>query len=122
MLIAVLTKRLGLKLGNQDVMVNVTGGLKIDEPAADLGIALAIASSCRDVPIDPYLVAVGEIGLSGELRAVAQVDRRVKEAARMGFTRCLVPKAGGKVSPVPKGMEVMAVSNLREAVERGMGK
>ncbi len=122
MLIAVLTKRLGLKLGNQDVMVNVTGGLKIDEPAADLGIALAIASSCRDVPVDPHLVAVGEIGLSGELRAVAQVDRRVKEAARMGFTRSLVPKAGGKVSPVPKGMEVIAVSNLREAVERGMGR
>jgi DNA repair protein RadA/Sms len=122
MIIAVLNKRLGLKLGNQDVMVNVTGGLKIDEPAADLGIALAIASSCRDVPVDPHLVAVGEIGLSGELRAVAQVDRRVKEAARMGFTRCLVPKAGGKVSPVPKGMEVIAVSNLREAVERGMGR
>jgi len=122
MIIAVLSKRLGLKLGNQDVMVNVTGGLKIDEPAADLGIALAIASSCRDVPIDPHLVAVGEIGLSGELRAVAQVDRRVKEAARMGFTRCLVPKSGGKVSPVPKGIEVIAVSNLREAVERGMGK
>jgi DNA repair protein RadA/Sms len=122
MIIAVLSKRLGLKLGNQDVMVNVTGGLKIDEPAADLGIALAIASSCRDIPIDPHLVAVGEIGLSGELRSVAQIDRRVKEAARMGFTRCLVPRASGKVSPVPKGMEVIAVSNLREAVENGMGK
>jgi DNA repair protein RadA/Sms len=122
MIIAVLSKRLGLKLGNQDVMVNVTGGLKIDEPAADLGIALAIASSCRDIPIDPHLVALGEIGLSGELRAVAQVDRRVKEAARMGFTRCLVPKSGGKVSPIPKGMEVIAVSNLKEAVERGMEK
>jgi len=103
-------------------MVNVTGGLKIDEPAADLGVALAIASSCQDKPVDPGLVAVGEIGLSGELRSVAHLDRRVTEAARMGFTRCLVPKAGGKVSPVPKGMEIIAVSTLREAVERGMGK
>jgi DNA repair protein RadA/Sms len=122
MLIAVLQRRLGLKLGGQDVMVNVTGGLKIDEPAADLGIALTIASSCQDLPVDSGLVAVGEIGLSGELRSVAHLDRRVTEAARMGFTRCLVPKAGGKVSPVPKGMEIIAVSTLREAVERGMGK
>jgi len=121
MLIAVLQRRLGLKLGAQDVMVNVTGGLKIDEPAADLGIALAIASSCQDKPVDPGLVAVGEIGLSGELRAVAHLDRRVTEAARMGFTRCLVPKAGGKVSPAPKDMGIIAVGTLREAVERGKG-
>jgi DNA repair protein RadA/Sms len=122
MIIAVLSKRIGMKLGNQDVMVNVTGGLKIDEPAADLGIALAIASSCRDVPIDSHMVAIGEIGLSGELRAVAQVDRRVKEAARMGFTRCLIPKSSGKVGPIPKGIEIIPVSNLREAVGKGTEK
>jgi len=122
MIIAVLQRRLGLKLGGQDVMVNVTGGLKIDEPAADLGIALAIASSCQDIPVDAELAAVGEIGLSGELRAVAQLDRRVTEAARMGFTRCVVPRAGGKISPVPKGMEIAAVSTLREAVEKGKAK
>lgn len=122
MIIAVLSKRLGLKLGNQDVMVNVTGGLKIDEPAADLGVALAIASSYRDVPIAPNMVAIGEAGLSGELRAVPQVDRRVKEAARMGFKRCLVPKSGGKVSPIPKSTEIIPVSNLGEAVEMGMGR
>lgn len=122
MIIAVLQRRLGLKLGAQDVMVNVTGGLKVDEPAADLGIALAIASSCQDAPVDAGLVAVGEIGLSGELRVVAQIDRRVIEAARMGFTRCVVPKAGGKVSPAPKGMDIIAVGTLREAVERGNSK
>ncbi|MFH1032739.1 MAG: DNA repair protein RadA [Chloroflexota bacterium] len=122
MITAVLTRRLGLKLGNQDVMVNVTGGLKIEEPAADLGIALAIASSFRDVGVDPHLIAVGEIGLSGELRAVPQLDRRVNEAARLGFKRCLVPKTGAVISPIPKGIEIIPVSSLREAVGVGIGK
>ncbi len=119
---AVLTRRLGLKLGNQDVMVNVTGGLRIGEPAADLGIALAVASSFRDAGIDPHLAAVGEVGLSGELRAVSQLERRVSEAARLGFKRCLVPKAGGKVSPVPKDIELIPVGSLREAVNTGLMK
>ncbi|MFC1974576.1 magnesium chelatase domain-containing protein, partial [Chloroflexota bacterium] len=117
---AVLSKRVGLKLGNQDIMVNVTGGLKIGEPAADLGIALAIASSFRDMGVDPQLVAVGEVGLSGELRAVSQLDRRVAEAARLGFKRCLVPKTSAKVSPVPKGIELIPVTTLREAVRVGL--
>ncbi len=123
---AVLTKRVGLRLGNQDIMVNVTGGLRVGEPAADLGIALAIASSFRDMGVDPGLVAAGEVGLSGELRAVSQPDRRVAEAARLGFKRCLLPAAGAKVSPIPKGIELITVSTLREAVRvglvRGKGK
>jgi DNA repair protein RadA/Sms len=117
---AVLSRRVGLKLGNQDIIANVTGGLKIGEPAADLGIALAIASSFRDMMVDPSLVAVGEVGLSGELRAVSQLDRRVNEAARLGFKRCLVPKVGAKVSPVPKGIELIPVSTLREAIGLGL--
>jgi DNA repair protein RadA/Sms len=117
-IIAVLSKRLNMKLGNQDIMVNVTGGLKIGEPAADLGIALAVASSYRDTGLDPHLAAVGEIGLSGELRAVPQLERRVQEAARMGFKRILVPKAGGKIV-IPTGTEVITLSTVREAVERG---
>jgi DNA repair protein RadA/Sms len=117
---AVLTKRLGLKLGNQDIMVNVTGGLKIDEPAADLGIALAITSSFRDSPVDPELVAVGEIGLSGELRSVPQLERRVNEAARLGFKHCLVPRVGTRISPVPKDIQLIPVSSLREAVRVGL--
>ena len=118
---AVLSRRLGLKLGNQDIIVNVTGGLKIDEPAADLGIALAIASSYRDVSVDRGLAVVGEIGLSGELRAVPQLDRRIGEAARLGFKRILTPKAGGKISPLPKDIEILSFGSLREAVEKGLG-
>ena len=118
---AVLTKRVGLKLGNQDIITNVTGGLKIEEPAADLGIALAIASSFRDVGVDPELVVVGEVGLSGELRAVSQLERRVAEAARLGFKRCLVPKVSGRISK-PKDIELIPVSTLREAVRVGLVK
>jgi len=119
MVTAVLTRRVGLRLGNQDIIANVTGGIRIGEPAADLGIALAIASSSRDAGVDPELVAVGEVGLSGELRAVSQLDRRVNEAARLGFKRCLVPKVGNKIS-VPKGIELIPVSTLREAIGVGL--
>jgi DNA repair protein RadA/Sms len=119
---AVLARRVGLKLGNQDIIVNVTGGLKIGEPAADSGIALAIASSFRDMEVDPGLVVVGEVGLSGELRAVSQLERRVNEAARLGFKRCLVPKVGAKVSPAPKDIELIPVSTLREAIGVGLVK
>ncbi|MDD5038395.1 MAG: magnesium chelatase domain-containing protein [Dehalococcoidales bacterium] len=120
MIAAVLSKRAGLKLGNQDIMVNVIGGLKVEEPAADLGIALAITSSFRDVGVDPQLVAVGEVGLSGELRAVPQLDRRVNEAARLGFKRFLAPKIGAKASPITKGIELIPVSTLREAIRMGL--
>jgi DNA repair protein RadA/Sms len=116
---AVLTKRAGLKLGNQDIIANVTGGLKVSEPAADLGIALAIASSAKDVAVDPQLVAVGEVGLSGELRAVSQLERRVAEAARLGFKGCLVPKTGANIS-VPKNIKILPVSTLREAIRVGL--
>lgn len=117
---AVLTRRVGLKLGNQDIMVNVTGGLRIGEPAADLGIALAIASSFRDTVVDPELVAAGEVGLSGELRAVSQLDRRVNEAARLGFQRCLVPRTSGRIAPAPKEIKIIPVSSLREAVRAAL--
>ncbi|MFC1981171.1 DNA repair protein RadA [Chloroflexota bacterium] len=119
MVAAVLTKRVGLKLGNQDIMVNVTGGLKVGEPAADLGIALAIASSFRDLGVDPGLVVVGEVGLSGELRAVSQLDRRVAEAGRLGFERCLVPKAGSE-NLTSKDIQLIPVSNVREAINKGL--
>jgi DNA repair protein RadA/Sms len=107
---AVLTRRVGLKLGNQDIIVNVAGGLRFGEPAADLGIALAIASSFRDMAVDPQLVAVGEVGLSGELRAVSQLDRRLNEAA----------KTGAGVSPASKDIELIPASTLREAIGVGL--
>jgi DNA repair protein RadA/Sms len=116
---AVLTRRVGLKLGNQDIITNVTGGLKVSEPAADLGIALAIASSARDMAVDPEMAAVGEVGLSGELRAVSQLERRVAEAARLGFKRCLVPKTGANVS-VPKSIKIVPAATLREAIRVGL--
>jgi len=120
MITAVLARRVGLKLGNQDVIVNVTGGLKIGEPAADLGIALAVASSCRDAGVDPQLVAVGEVGLSGELRAVAQLDRRINEATRLGFKRCIVPKTSARVGSTAQGIELVPAGTLREAIGIGL--
>jgi len=118
---AVLTKRVGLRLGNQDIMVNVTGGLRVGEPAADLGMALAIASSFRDMGVDPTLAAVGEVGLSGELRAASQLERRLTEAARLGFKRCIIPKIGARITP-PKDIEIIPASTLREAIGAGLQK
>jgi len=118
---AVLSRRVGLHLGNQDILVNLTGGVRVDEPAADLGIALAIASSFRDAPLDPLTAAVGEIGLSGELRPVAQLERRVNEAARLGFKRCLLPRAGDHGLNVPVGMQLVPAATLREAVRLALG-
>jgi DNA repair protein RadA/Sms len=120
MIAAVLSRRIGLRLANQDIIVNATGGMRIGEPAADLAIALAISSSFRDEGVDPELVAVGEVGLSGELRAVSQLDRRIDEAARLGFKRCLVPGVSAKVSHVTKGIKIIPVSTLREAIKVGL--
>ena len=117
---AVLTRRTGLKLSTQDVILNVTGGIKIGEPAADLGIALAIASSARDLPVDPELAVVGETGLSGELRTVSQLDRRINEAARLGFKRILVPKTGSNTPNTD--IQVLTASTLRDAVRLGLVK
>lgn len=117
---AVLSKRAGLRLGNQDIIANVTGGLRINEPAADLGIALAIASSFRDTMVDPRLVVVGEVGLNGELRSVPQLERRVAEAARLGFQRCLVPSYGSNNLVSPEGMELVRVSTVRDAINAGL--
>ena len=121
MITAVLSRRLGLKLGNQDVIVSATGGLKVGEPAADLAISLAICSSFRDMGIDPELVAVGEVGLSGELRAVSQLERRLSEAVQLGFKRALVPKVGARIS-TPKGIELIPASMLSEAIRVGLVK
>jgi len=116
LIVAVLSRRAGLQLSNQDIMVNVVGGLKLSEPAVDLAVALAIASSFRNREMDPRLVALGEIGLSGEVRGVSQLERRLGEAARQGFSRCLGPKASlGRIAP-PEGMEVMGVNTVGEAL------
>ena len=115
-LCAVLTRRLRMPLSNQDVVVNVAGGLKVEEPAADLAVALAIASSLRDSPLDPDLAAVGEVGLSGEVRGVPQIERRLREIARLGLRRCVVPAGTPEEASATQGVEVTPVSTLAEAV------
>jgi len=113
---AVLGRRLGLPLYDQDIYLNVVGGLRIDEPAADLPAALTIISSLRDRSLPGDMVALGEVGLSGELRSVGQLEQRLREAGKLGFARALVPKTPGARPPVSlAGMEVLTVSTLREA-------
>jgi DNA repair protein RadA/Sms len=118
---AVLSRRIGIRLGNQDIIVNATGGLKVKEPAADLAAALAIVSSMRDSPLDAETVAIGEVGLSGELRSVPYLDRRVNEAARIGFKRAIIPRSGIKNLIAPNGLELRHASTLREAIRLAWG-
>jgi DNA repair protein RadA/Sms len=107
-----------MPLGGQDIYANVVGGLRIAEPAADLAIALAVASSFRDQQVDPRTVAVGEIGLSGELRSVNQLERRLSEARRLGFTRVIVPPLLGRRSgAIGDGLDLVRVSTVGEAIE-----
>lgn len=116
LLLAVLEKRGGLLLGNCDAYVNVIGGLSLDEPAADLATMMALASSFRDKPVPGDLAAIGEVGLTGELRAVSALGQRLSEVRRLGFSKCLIPKrVQGKLA-VPEGLELIRVSNIREAL------
>ena len=117
---AVLTRRARVNLSNQDIITNIIGGMKVGEPAADLGIALAIASSFRDCQVAPGLAALGEVGLSGELRPVPQLERRVSEAARLGFKRCLIPVTSSKPSFDARGIELLKASSLAEALRLGL--
>lgn len=119
LLLAVAEKRAGLKLNVFDAYINVIGGLRLDEPAADLPVLLAIASSYRDRPIPDDLVAIGEIGLTGEIRSVSQMTQRLGEVARLGFKKCIIPKSGAEKLEIPDGLTVYRVKNLREAIEIG---
>ena len=118
LLMAVLEKRCGLKMGDCDAYVNITGGVKISEPAIDLGIVLAIISSFRNKPLDPGLVAFGEVGLSGEVRSVSMARQRVAEASKLGFKTCIVPAGCEAECKKVKGIEVIGVSNIREALDK----
>jgi DNA repair protein RadA/Sms len=118
MIVAVLTRHAGVALGQADVFVNVAGGVRIDEPGADLGIALAIASAARGVPVHPRLGAFGEIGLTGRLRPATQPDRRLAECAKLGLTRVLAAEAGkGSSAPSVEGVET-----VRSALAAGLEK
>lgn len=119
LLIAVLEKRVGLLIGGNDAFVKVTGGVKIDEPAVDLGLAVALASSFRDIPVDPYTVIIGEVGLAGEVRAVSHIEQRIKEAEKMGFKKAIVPTSAYK-SNVGKNFVLVGVSSLSEALNAAL--
>jgi DNA repair protein RadA/Sms len=119
---AVLSKRMGLKLFEQDIFVNVVGGMKIDEPASDLAMATAIASSYFDTPVPPDLALIGEIGLTGELRTVAQLPARLAEASKLGFTRAIVPKLRRKLPDVPEGLKLIEARNIGEALATAVPK
>ena len=117
-LIAVLEKRLGLYFGTLDVYINVVGGLRLDEPAADLSIALALYSSLLDRPVDDHLIAFGEVGLGGEIRNVSHIGQRIQEAQRLGFKRCIIPKQAQKALDGKSfTIEIIAASTLKQAFE-----
>ena len=116
LLLAVLEKRGGLVIGNCDTYLNVIGGLYLDEPAADLAATLALASSFRDRPVPHDLAAIGEVGLTGELRAVSALGQRLAEVQRLGFTKCMIPKRTQGKLVIPEGLEVIRVANIREAL------
>jgi DNA repair protein RadA/Sms len=117
---AVLSRRVGLRLGEQDVFVNVVGGLKVDEPAADLAIATAIASSARDLPVRADTTLIGEIGLSGELRMVGQMPTRLREAAKLGFKTAIVPRRLHHAEPWPEDIRIVEARSVREALEQAL--
>lgn len=120
MLLAVLAKRAGLRLGQHDVYVNVVGGIDLEEPAVDLGIAAAIASSLKEQQIGGNLALVGEVGLGGELRPVSRLETRVREAARLGFKRCILPKSSKDHAGAIAGIELIAVNSLAEAIDAAL--
>jgi DNA repair protein RadA/Sms len=120
LIIAVLEKRNGLFLQTQDVYLNVAGGVKLDEPAVDLAVAVSIASSFRDCPTQPFDAIFGEIGLTGEVRGVSRVDQRVKEAEKLGFKRVILPQKSLKGWNPPKGMDVVGVNTVQEALDAAL--
>ncbi|MCL4507389.1 MAG: DNA repair protein RadA [Chloroflexi bacterium] len=119
-LLAVLAKRIGLRLHDQDVFVNIVGGMSIDEPAADLAVAVAIASATKGTPVPPDMAVIGEIGLSGELRSVGQLSMRLNEAAKLGFKRCLLPKTARPVESPSASLKLMPARSVGEALDAAL--
>ena len=120
LLLAVMEKRAGMKLNLFDAYLNVIGGLRLDEPSADLPVILAVASSYRDQPIADDLVVIGEVGMTGEIRSVSHLNQRLGEASRLGFKKCMIPRSSSEKLEIPDGMTVYRVRNVREAIEAAM--
>jgi DNA repair protein RadA/Sms len=117
LLVAVLGKRMGIEMGDHDIFVNVAGGMRVDEPAADLGIVCAMISSFLDRPVDKNLVVFGEVGLAGEIRGVSQPEVRIKEAKKLGFSRCLLPKGNMEACTRIDGVEILAADSVKNLME-----
>ena len=117
LLIAVLEKRVGLNLSNQDIYVNIVGGMRIDEPAADLGIICAVASAFKNKDIDPEIALIGEVGLTGELRAVNQIDKRLNEMKKLGFSKCIIPESNKRGLRPPEGLTIFYAKNVGSALQ-----
>src|SRR5262250_1665494 len=117
LLVAILEKKMGLQLTGQDIFLNVAGGVRLDEPAADLGAVLAVASSFLNRPIDPHTLIAGEVGLAGEVRAIGQAEARAREGAKLGFKRCILPETSRRQLPAIDGVELRGVQSLNEAWE-----
>ena len=116
MLLAVMEKRGGIRFSNSDVYLNVVGGLRLDEPAADLAVVIAAVSAAKDTPVSDTLAAVGEVGLTGEIRAVSQLSQRLSEIRRLGFTQCIIPRSGTRDIKAPEGLELLRARNIREVI------
>ena len=117
LLMAVLEKRVGLRLGQSDAYINIAGGLKINEPSMDLGIVGAIVSSFKNIPADDKTVMFGEVGLSGEVRAVSMCDRRINEAKKLGFSTVIIPAANHKNAEGITGIEIVEVKSAEDLIE-----
>ena len=120
LMLAVMEKRAGMKMSLFDAYINVIGGLRLDEPGADLPIVLALASSYRDQCIPDDMVAIGEVGMTGEIRSVSHMNQRLAEIARLGFKKCIIPRGGSEKLDIPEGLTVYRVRNIREAIETAL--
>ncbi|EQK46590.1 DNA repair protein RadA [[Clostridium] bifermentans ATCC 638] len=121
LLMAVLEKRVGMQIQNQDIYINVVGGIKINEPSIDLGIVMAIASSFRNIPIDGNVAITGEVGLTGEVRAVSFIEKRIAECKKLGFTKIVIPKSNYEAVKDVKGIDICPVDSVRQAINTVLG-
>ena len=119
LLIAVLEKKIGLRLAGQDIFINVVGGVEIDEPASDLGAIMAIASSLKDKPLNPYTVFTGEVGLSGEIRSVSRIELRINEVEKLGYKKMILPESNLKNLSLNTKLNLVSVKTVKDALEAG---
>ena len=118
LLIAVLEKKVGMSLGNQDVYINIVGGIRLNEPAIDLGVILSSASSYKNIPIPKGYVAIGEVGLTGEVRSVNLIEKRIKEAEKLGFKCCIIPESNKKLLKEEYKLDIIGVKDIYDAMKK----